>query len=65
MTQISPAEDRLLTIKEVAELRGLAVGSLHHLAAAGRISALHQWWDESTDNPVITKGNVQNGKLKP
>jgi excisionase family DNA binding protein len=30
-------EDRLLTIKEVAELTGLAVGSLYHLVSARRI----------------------------
>jgi excisionase family DNA binding protein len=53
-------EDRLLTIKEVAELTGLQVSSLYHLVSDGRIpvvrlsrrclrfrlSALHQWWDE-------------------
>jgi excisionase family DNA binding protein len=60
------ADDRLLTIKEVSELTGLAVGSLYHLAAEGRIpttrlsrrclrfrrSALLRWWDERSAYPA-------------
>lgn len=64
-------EDRLLTIKEVAELTGLQVSSLYHFVADGRIpvvrlsrrcirfrlSALHQWWDElATGNGTERKG---------
>jgi excisionase family DNA binding protein len=32
-----PAADRLLTIKEVAELTGLAVGTLYHFVSQKRI----------------------------
>jgi excisionase family DNA binding protein len=59
------AEDRLLTIREVAELTGLRVSSLYHFVSEGRIpvvrlsqrcirfrlSALLQWWDDMTVNP--------------
>jgi excisionase family DNA binding protein len=70
MTTISANEDRLLTIQEVAELTGMAVGSLYHLVSEGRIpvvrlsrrcirfrlSALHQWWDElATSNGTERK----------
>jgi excisionase family DNA binding protein len=56
-------EDRLLTIKEVAELTGLKVSSLYHFTSQHRIptvrvsprcvrfrlSALHEWWDQLTE----------------
>ncbi len=58
-------EDRLLTIREVSEITGLAVGSLYHLASQGRIpttrlskrclrfrrSALMRWCDERSNYP--------------
>jgi excisionase family DNA binding protein len=61
--------DRLLTIKEVSKLTGLAVGTLYHLAAEGRIpatrlsrrclrfrlSALKRWLDDSTQYPLPPK----------
>jgi hypothetical protein len=37
MEESSSGEDRLLTIREVSQLTGLAVGSLYHLASEGRI----------------------------
>ena len=59
-------EDRLLTISEVSQLTGLAVGSLYHLASDGRIpttrlskrclrfrlSALKRWWEERSEYPA-------------
>jgi excisionase family DNA binding protein len=59
-------EERLLTIREVSEITGLAVGSLYHLASDGRIpttrlskrclrfrlSALKRWWDERSEYPA-------------
>lgn len=72
-------DDRLLTIKEVSKLTGLAVGSLYHLAAEGRIpttrlsrrclrfrlSALKKWLDDSTQYPLPpeSKGEDQLTKL--
>lgn len=61
-------DDRLLTIREVSEITGLAVGSLYHLASEGRIpttrlskrclrfrlSALMRWWDERSSYPSDT-----------
>jgi excisionase family DNA binding protein len=58
-------DDRLLTIKEVSKLTGLAVGTLYHLAAEGRIpatrlsrrclrfrlSALKKWLDDASQYP--------------
>jgi excisionase family DNA binding protein len=65
-------DDRLLTIKEVSKLTGLAVGTLYHLAAEGRIpatrlsrrclrfrlSALKKWLDDSSQypSPPVSKG---------
>jgi excisionase family DNA binding protein len=58
------SEDRLLKIDEAAELLGLAVGTLYHLASEGRVptvrlsrrclrfrlSALMSWWDEMSSS---------------
>jgi excisionase family DNA binding protein len=54
-------EDRLLTIREVAQMTGLSVGTLYHFCCPSqgripvvrlsrrcirfRLSALHAWWD--------------------
>lgn len=60
VTGTTDFEDRLLTLKEVAQLTGLKVSSLYHFTAQNRIptirlsrrclrvrlSALHAWWDE-------------------
>jgi len=57
--ETNPA-DRLLTIREVAELTGLSVGTLYHFVSQGRLpvvrfsrrcirfrlSSLQRWWDE-------------------
>jgi excisionase family DNA binding protein len=34
-------QDRLLTVKEVAQLTGLAVGSIYHLVSQSRIPVTH------------------------
>src|ERR1700745_378596 len=61
-------DDRLLTIREVSEITGLAVGSLYHLASQGRIpttrlsrrclrfrlSALMRWLDGLSEYPSDT-----------
>jgi excisionase family DNA binding protein len=58
--------DRLLTVPEVAELMGLAAGSVYHLISQKRIevvrlsrrcvrvrlSTLLQWWDAMTDGQL-------------
>jgi predicted DNA-binding transcriptional regulator AlpA len=55
--------DRLLTIKQVSELTGLAVGSLYHLVSQKRVevvrissrcirfrlSSLERWFDDLTE----------------
>lgn len=70
MNPVSIAEDRLLSIREVSALTGLAIGTLYHLVSENRIpvvrlsrrcvrfrlSALHQWWDELTEGPIQKKG---------
>jgi excisionase family DNA binding protein len=38
---MSAADDRLLTIREVADLIGLAPGTCYHLVSQGRIPVLH------------------------
>lgn len=62
-------DDRLLTIREVAELTGLSVGSLYHFVSEGRIpvirisgrclrfrlSALYEWWDRLAEEDVHKK----------
>jgi predicted DNA-binding transcriptional regulator AlpA len=35
--------NRLLTIKDVSKITGLAVGTLYHLAAEGRIRKRPEW----------------------
>lgn len=37
MTPAKVGEDRLLTIREVSEFTGLAIGSLYHFLSEGRI----------------------------
>lgn len=68
-----PTADRLLTIREVAELTGLSVGGLYHLVSQRRIpvirlsrrcirfrqSALHAWWDGLSQ--VVLKGAEKRG----
>lgn len=63
MTSNAEPADRLLTIDEVAELTGLAVGSLYHLVSQKRIpvirissrcirfriSSLERWFAELTE----------------
>jgi excisionase family DNA binding protein len=68
-------EDRLLSMREVAELTGLSVGTLYHMISQGRLptvrissrcvrtrlSALHEWWDQLSENP---KGGGHEGKKR-
>lgn len=72
-------EDRLLTIKEVSKLTGLAVGTLYHLAAEGRIpatrlsrrclrfrlTALKKWLDDASQypSPPVSKGEGERKKV--
>jgi excisionase family DNA binding protein len=65
-------EDRLLTIKEVAELTGLQVGSLYHLVSQKRIpvvrissrcirfrlSSLESWFAELTEEAETRKERI-------
>ena len=58
--------DRLLTIKEVSELTGLATGTIYHFVSELRIpvvrfsrrcirfrlSAIEQWFEELSQNPA-------------
>lgn len=60
------AGDRLLTIRDVSEFTGLAVGTLYHLVSEGRIpvvrfssrcirfrvSALEKWFDDLSRGPM-------------
>jgi excisionase family DNA binding protein len=60
--------ERLLTIKEVADLTGLAVGTLYHFVADKRIpvvrlskrcvrfrpSDLRKWLDSLSESPLMT-----------
>jgi excisionase family DNA binding protein len=70
-------EDRLLTIKEVSELTGLAVGSLYHLVSQKRVevvrissrcirfrlSSLERWFDDLTEEAGrSTGGNLDKSK---
>jgi excisionase family DNA binding protein len=69
-------KDRLLTIKEVSELTGLATGSLYHFVSERRIpvvrfssrcirfqrSALEQWFEELSQYP---EGTINDKKTKP
>ena len=63
---MNPANDRLLTINEVSELTGLAVGTLYHFVSEKkipvvrlsrrcirfRLSRLERWFEELTEEPV-------------
>ena len=67
---IPAAEDRLLTIAEVAALTGLAVGTLYHLVSQRRIpvvrlsrrfirfrlSEILKWWDDLSEQPLQRAG---------
>jgi excisionase family DNA binding protein len=67
------APDRLLTVKEVASLTGLAVGTLYHFVSQGRIpvvrisprclrfreSDLQRWFDALTCGPEHPKENTR------
>jgi excisionase family DNA binding protein len=70
VTSNSFGEDRLLTIKEVAELTGLAVGSLYHLVSQKRVpvvrissrcirfrlSSLERWFVDLTEEAKTSIG---------
>lgn len=63
--------DRLLTINEVAELTGLAVGTIYHLVSQMRVpvvrissrcirfrlSSLERWFDDLTEEPRKSPAN--------
>jgi excisionase family DNA binding protein len=71
--------DRLLTIKEVSELTGLAVGTIYHLVSQKRIPVIHvssrcirfrvssleRWFAELTEEAEASEGkNVRKSDLR-
>ncbi len=70
VTSNNSREDRLLTIKEVSELTGLAVGTLYHLVSEKRVevvrissrcirfrlSSLERWFDDLTEEARKSTG---------
>jgi len=64
LPEVRPQSDRLLSVREVASLTGLAVGTIYHLISQKRIpvvrlsrrcvrvrlSDLLNWWDQMTEN---------------
>jgi len=76
MSVDSGDKNRLLTIKEVSDLTGLAVGTIYHFVSELRIpvvrfssrcirfhrSALEQWFEELSQYP---EGTINDKKTKP
>lgn len=76
MTSNNFGDDRLLTIKEVAELTGLAVGTIYHFVSQSkipvvrissrcirfRLSSLERWFDELTEETRKSTGEEPRPK---